>query len=114
MSSRNGKKNSGAAYVFDLPVCIAEPEFIRGDGNGDGLIDIADPIYNLAYLFNEGQTVCLDAQDTNDDAVVDIADPIYWLTYQFSSGPAPPDPFPGCGTDPTDDALGCLDDAACP
>ncbi len=88
--------------------------FARGDGNGDGEIDIADPLYNLAYLFQEGPSKCLDAQDTNDDGTVNIADPVYNLTYQFKMGPPPPWPFPDCGADATADALGCESFAACP
>ena len=93
-----------------LPV----PVFVRGDGNADGEIDLADPIYNLDYLFGEGPSVCLDAQDTNDDGTVNIADPVYNLTYQFSMGPPPPLPFPDCGPDATADILGCLSYTSCP
>ncbi len=63
--------------------------FIRGDSNGDGKHDIADPIFNLKYMSESGPSFCLDAQDSNDDGVVDIADPIYDLGYLFSGGPAP-------------------------
>ena len=52
--------------------------FVRGDGNGDGGIDIGDPIFLLAVLFSEGGPVfCDDAVDANDDGSVDIADSIY-------------------------------------
>ena len=103
----SGFDTCGGAYVFHLlPDCIPQLLFTRGDGNRDGFIDIADPIYNLAYLFDEGPSACFDAQDTNDDGAIDVADPIYGLSYQFSNGSAPPEPFPGCGTDPTADSLG--------
>ncbi len=83
--------------------------FRRGDCNDDGLIDIADPVYNLAYLFQEGPSLCLDAQDTNDDGTVNIADPVYNINFQFTGGPAPPEPFPDCGGDVTPDELDCAD-----
>ncbi len=51
-------------------------------------------------------SICLDAQDTNDDGEVNVADPLYSLAYIFTEGLAPPVPFPGCGSDPTADALG--------
>ncbi len=90
------------------------PVFVRGDCTVDGTINLADPIYNLAYLFQEGRSLCLDAQDTNDDGTVNIADPVYNINYQFAMGPPPPVPFPDCGLDPTADALGCESFAACP
>ncbi len=88
--------------------------FVRGDCNGDGTINLADPICNLSYQFKEGPTICLDAQDTNDDGEVNVADPLYSLAYLFVEGPPPPGPFLGCGFDPTVDELGCESFSACP
>lgn len=84
--------------------------FIRGDDNGDGAVDVADPIYNLFFQFVSGPSVCVDAMDTNDDGALDVADPVFNLGFQFNSGPAPDLPYPGCGIDPTADQggdLGC-------
>lgn len=89
-------------------------EFIRGDSNGDGAIDIGDPIYDLGYLFSNGPSVCLDAQDNNDDGQVDIGDPVYSLAFTFSGGPPPTAPWPDCGQDPTADSLGCQVPPTCP
>lgn len=91
-----------------------ETEFLRSDSNGDGFVDIADPIFDLAHLFSGGPSVCRDAQDVNDDGMVDISDPIYSLGYTFSGGPPPLAPWPDCGFDPTPDALDCLQPPVCP
>ncbi len=85
--------------------------FLRGDGNTDGLFDLADAIFSLNFLFPIGNPpsspLCGDAMDANDDGFVTIADPITQLTALFS-GPAPlPAPFPICGLDSTTDLLGC-------
>lgn len=88
--------------------------FLRGDSNGDGAIDIGDPIYDLAYLFSNGPSVCLDAQDNNDDGAVDIGDPVYSLAFNFSGGPPPLAPWPACGADPSADALDCQSLPNCP
>ncbi len=90
--------------------------FRRGDDNGDGSVDIGDPIHNLAYIFGTGSSNCLDAKDTNDDGSVDIGDPVYHLSFQFSGGPMPPAPFGVCGIDPTADALNadCAEYPGCP
>jgi len=106
--------DSGAAYFFELSVCVSSGAFLRGDDNGDGVIDIADPVFALAHLFGGGPVLCFDAQDTNDDGTVDIADPVYHLQFQFASGPTPASPFPDCGSDPTEDDLWCVETPACP
>ena len=77
--------DSGAVYVFDMPDCL--PLFRRGDDNGDGVINIADPVFSLAHLFQGGPSMCLDAQDTNDDGWMDLADPIFNLNYLHTMGP---------------------------
>ena len=77
------------------------------DVNDDGVIDIADPIAALGYLFSGDPVDCLDAVDANDDGALDIADPIYKLDFLFSSGPPPPPPHPAPGVDPTPDSIDC-------
>jgi len=91
--------------------------FVRGDANEDGSLDISDAIIALSTLFPS--TVppavdCLDAADSNDDGNFDIADPVALLAGLFGGGSVPPPPFPGCGTDPTADSLGCVGHDFCP
>jgi len=86
------------------------PAFLRGDANGDGDVNIADPIRVLQYLFNGGAPAgCFASSDANLDGLVNIADPITLLGYLFQSSAPPPAPFPACGvsTAGTDAALGC-------
>ncbi len=101
---------SGSTFG-DLTECMIEvpdqPDFIRGDANIDNLVNIADSVFMLAFLFTSGPSFCLDAQDANDDGVTDIADPVYFLAFLFTMGAAPDSPFPDCGQDPTDDLLEC-------
>ena len=85
----------------------AEAAFRRGDANCDGVVDIADAITVLAYLFSGGSVICRAALDGNDDGALDIADAIYVLAYLFAGGAPPPPPFPEPGLDPTPDALEC-------
>jgi hypothetical protein len=98
---------------FDLELVGKEipgttaPTFLRGDANGDGKLDISDPLKILFHLFEESAVGCLEALDANDSSAVDISDPTYILQYLFLGGPAPPAPFPGKGVDPTEDTLGC-------
>jgi hypothetical protein len=62
----------------------------------------------LRALFIPGTALgCEDAADVDDDGHLTLTDAIALLNYLFRSGPAPPAPFPDCGTDPTADALEC-------
>lgn len=98
----------GDGALCTVTVALPAESFIRGDASQDGVLDLADAIVALDFLFQEGPLACEDAADSNDDGMLNIADPIYLLGYQFSGGPAPLAPFPDPGPDPTDtDGLGC-------
>lgn len=106
-----GASTGGPTYTY---VVVDEPEFMRGDANADGKIDISDPVKVLSYLFALGAVTCLDALDANDDGNINIGDAIYLLGYNFAHGAPPPSPFPGCGPDPTNDTVDCAGFAPCP
>ncbi len=103
--------------VYSSVPDVVEPEdgFRRGDTDGNGALEITDPINNLSFQFLGTFTPpCLDAADFDDNGKVEITDPIANLSHQFL-GTAPPAP-PGketCGVDPTEDSeevggdLGC-------
>ncbi len=102
-------------YLFSGPTDTGS-FFRRGDADGNGALEITDPINNLSFQFLGTFTPpCMDAADFDDNGKVEITDPIANLSHQFL-GTAPPAP-PGkdtCGPDPTadDDSvggdLGCL------
>ena len=82
--------------------------FIRGDANGDGAVDIADPSATLGFLFlGDAAPGCLEAANTNDDGEVDISDAVHTLNYLFVGGAPIPPPFPEKGIDPTPGPPGC-------
>ena len=82
--------------------------FKRGDANNDGVVNVADPIALLGYLFLGGAAPsCLDAADANDDGVLNIEDPIGMLNYLFLGGEKPKPFFEVKGKDPTPDGLTC-------
>lgn len=94
-------------YINGTVEIVAE-QFIRGDDDGDGELTISDPILSLCAQFGTScELSCLDASDVDDDGGITISDPIYNLNAQFGYGQLPPAPFPGCGPDPTGDALDC-------
>ncbi|MFN0060685.1 MAG: FG-GAP-like repeat-containing protein [Planctomycetota bacterium] len=106
---------AGTLLLSGGEIARANWMFVRGDANGDGVIQINDPIVVLSFLFQGGPGFCLDAMDAADSGLVDIGDAIYILSYLFSAGTSPLEPFPACGQDPTADAIGCAGPvASCP
>ena len=88
--------------------------FRRGDTNADGMVNIADVVRALGFLFSgQPDPTCLSTTDCNDDGVIDISDPVALLGYLFGSSSLP---APGeiCGLDPTTDSLSCISYDACP
>jgi hypothetical protein len=81
--------------------------FVRGDADGDGRIEISDPILILGRLFLGAPPVsCEDAADANDDGELNLTDPIAILDRLFLGGAPFPPPGPeACGADPTADPL---------
>jgi len=85
----------------------SSPDFVRGDVNRDGGVDLSDVLATLFYLFGGLDVACADAADTDDNGKVNLGDAIGSLYYLFLSGAAPRSPFPAPGQDATADALGC-------
>ena len=93
------------------------PDFIRGDTNSDGKIDLSDVTTILGYLYQSQPEVwCHSALDVDDSATpgiefeqrgIDLTDAIYLLSWLFEGGLPPHPPFPGLGPDPNLDSYGC-------
>ncbi len=92
---------------LDFTVVEPPPEFVRGDVNGDGSVDISDSVKTLRHLFVGVAIDCEDAADIDDNEVLEVTDAVRGLDYLFQDGPAPAGPYPTSGVDPSGDALGC-------
>ena len=90
------------------------PRFRRGDHNGDGALDISDPLGVLGYMFSNAPVTCEDASDANDDGAVDVSDAVRMLLHLFGGTGPLPAPHGVCGSDPTADTLGCDQEQGCP
>lgn len=93
-----------------VPQAIAydvEEGFVRGDSNGDMVVDISDPTTTLLYLFAARELLCEDAADVDDSGQVNVTDAIVTLDHLFRAGAPPMPPYPLPGQDPTADELGC-------
>ena len=101
--------NANALAITLGPCWDGGSDFRRGDCNSDQVFNLADVIYQLAFLFTAGPAgPCLDACDSNDDGSENLGDSIFSLAALFSGGPPPITPGPvDCGVDPTDDLLDC-------
>lgn len=93
-----------------LQFAIAD-EFIRGDANLSGTVDISDGIFTLGCLFGGGRCpVCSDSADANDSGALDLSDAVFTFNHLFGGGNPPPPPFPLPGFDGTPtDAFTCGD-----
>jgi hypothetical protein len=90
-----------------VPGTVSFVEFLRGDGDHNGIVNLADAVVLLSTLFAGRSALCLDPLDTNDDGILNITDPIHLLLHLFQGGPQPPPPFSELGLDSTGDSLGC-------
>ena len=73
----------GTIFSRDFPIC--------GDCNEDGVVNIADVVYLISYLFQNGPPPSwpFNRGDVNHDYTVNIADVVYLLSYLFLNGPPP-------------------------
>ncbi len=100
--------------AFESTGPLPDAVFRRGDGNADGIIDLADSIYILSYLFAGGpEPFCMDTFDANDDGSVNLADAVVLLDLLFGASVDLPEPFSACGSDPTPDGLRCYSFPPC-
>jgi hypothetical protein len=81
--------------------------FVRGDANGDGDVDLSDPIAILGDLFlgDPADAQCRDALDSDDSGQLDITDAIKILNFLFLGASPPVDPYPDPGLDTTADGI---------
>jgi len=102
----------GTSGTFSHPdqavlVALAVRHFRRGDSNSDGTVDLSDPIFTIAHLFQGGESpLCQRTADADDDGRLDLTDAIFLLTFLFQATEAPAAPgVKDCGPDGTPDEL---------
>jgi len=71
-------------------VVIHVHESFCGDCSGDELIDLADVVYLITYLYKQGPAPEPECRgDTNCDGLVDVGDVVLLVSYLFKFGSAP-------------------------
>ena len=95
-----------------LPTALAQPDFRRGDVDGDGVAGTISDVNSLnrGLLPPPGSPIvnfCESTADVNDDGVVNIQDSILLLDTVVRSVTVPPPGPLTCGPDPTPPTLPC-------
>ncbi len=86
----NGESHGGTSLITDKLFDFALGIPFAGDANGDGVIDVADVIYLINYLFKNGSAPePWGTGDVNCDGTTSISDVVYLINYLFISGPPP-------------------------
>jgi hypothetical protein len=83
-------------------------EFVRGDVDSSGRLDLHDSALIASYLDRQVELPCLDAADVDDDGAI-TPDDIARLVAHLAGGSSPAAPFPALGADATPDVLDCSD-----
>lgn len=74
----------------NMPYSVGVQVSERGDANGDGVINIADVMYMINYLYRSGPPpISFEASDANCDDDHGIPDVVYLINYLFRCGPPP-------------------------
>ena len=91
-----GDENPALLTVF--PATEGGLQFVRGDANADGQINITDGVFILDFLFGGATVPCREAANAGGGDDLNISDGIFLLQFLFSSGSPPPAPYPDCGS----------------
>ncbi|HEX7402260.1 MAG TPA: SBBP repeat-containing protein, partial [candidate division Zixibacteria bacterium] len=83
-------RSEGNGTDYDYAT-IKYVQFLCGDANKDGIVDVGDVVYLINYLFKSGPAPVpiLTAGDASCDGVVDVGDIVYLINYLFKNGPEP-------------------------
>ena len=81
---------SGVEVFTEVEYAIMICTRLRGDANGDGVIDLGDVLYVINYLYKGGPAPDpLWTGDANCDGIVDLGDVLYLINYLYKGGPPP-------------------------
>jgi hypothetical protein len=76
---------------FTAPgVFQTERDYVCGDADGDGIVNVSDAVHEITYIFGGGPPPDpLASGDVNCDETVNISDAVYLIAYIFGGGPEP-------------------------
>jgi hypothetical protein len=69
---------------------LSPVDFILGDANFDGTINVGDAVHLISYIFRDGSApVPYISGDVNSDGELNLGDAVYLINYIFNGGPPP-------------------------
>ncbi len=81
---------SGGSDTKDFTFRIEPQSFVKGDADGNGMVNISDAVYLIGYVFSGGSAPSpLLAGDADCNGIITVSDAVYLISYIFSGGPAP-------------------------
>ncbi|MCH2367816.1 MAG: LamG domain-containing protein [Planctomycetes bacterium] len=95
----------------------AVPQFVRGDSDDNGLLNLTAACNILNFLFLGGASPsCFEACDVDNNGILQLTDGIFMLNFLFLGGEAIPAPRDRCGPDPASppDNFDCETFNGCP
>ena len=99
LSGTLGQPTAGPCVVGGYEVQIGyrqnftSGEYLCGDADGSGSINISDAVYLIQYIFAEGPPPDpLAAADSDCSGGINMSDVVYLIQYIFAEGPTPCDP----------------------
>ena len=74
-------------YTTNTVMMQYDCNYVKGDYNGDGLVNIGDALYLIDYLFKDGVAPVggEGRADANGDGFIDIADAVYIIKYVYGT-----------------------------
>lgn len=80
-----GETTAGPIWYF-----TTASEYIRGDANVDGIVDVGDVVFLVSYLYRNGPAPDpLWVGDANCDDIINVGDIVYLVSYLYRGGPPP-------------------------
>jgi aminopeptidase YwaD len=77
-------------YTARLRILNAPPSFKCGDADGSGVVNLADAVFMISYIFGGGAAPDpLLAADCDCNGRIDISDPVYLIAYIYGGGEEP-------------------------
>jgi hypothetical protein len=90
LSDPYGEEVPLRAYPGEMTIWWSVP----GDASNDSLVDLADVLFLVNYLYKNGPDPCvMEAADPNADCQVELGDILYLINFLFREGSLP---APGC------------------
>lgn len=82
--------------TYSAQITVTSGGFLAGDANGDWIVDVADVVYLVNYLYRDGDPPDpMEAGDANCDGIVNVGDVVYLINYLYKAGPPPCSPPSG-------------------